>query len=141
MRDVKTKILRRKVSRPRTKFGSKSSGARVKALIDFETGMNKTETAFSRYLDIILLAGEIIEWRFEPIKLRLANATFYTPDFVVVLPDQSIEMIDVKGRVGSGPGGWEEDARVKIKVAAETYPWFHFVGMAKSKTGWIREDF
>jgi hypothetical protein len=126
---------------PRQKFGSPPSGQRVAAVVDPDTGMNKTETAYSQVLERKRLAGEILEWKFEPMKFRLADSTFYTPDFGVQLPDRSLEMIDVKGRSGSGPGGWEDDARVKIKVAAAMHQWFKFVGIAKSGDGWKREEF
>ena len=37
-------------------------------------------------------------------------------------------------------GFWEDDARVKIKVAAEVFP-FRFVAITRSKDGWKEEDF
>lgn len=96
--------------------------------------MNKTE---QRYLNEVLvplqLAGEIIDIKFEGIKLRLAKATFYTPDFVVVTPE-FIEMHEVKGY-------WEDDARVKIKVAAETFPWLRFVAVRIKDNLWHTEEF
>lgn len=100
--------------------------------------MNKTESAYADHLSSRKLAGEIVSHQFEAIKLRLADKTFYTPDFVVVMADLSIELHEVKGH-------WEEDARVKIKVAAETFPYLKFVAVKKlSKKlggGWDREDF
>ncbi len=100
--------------------------------------MNKTEQRYAEYLDLQKHAGEIIDWRFEPFKLRLAGRTFYTPDFVVILPDGTIRIIEVKGH-------WEDDARVKIKVAAEAYWWFEFVAVTaiakKHGGGWKEEWF
>jgi len=95
--------------------------------------MNKTEEAYGQRLELLKRAGEIRDYKFEGIKLRLAARTFYTPDFVVVTDDQ-IEMHEVKGF-------WEDDARVKIKVAAEIHPWFVFVAVKKVKDGWDREQF
>lgn len=129
------------VNQLRVLAGSRSTGKRVRAIIDQVTGMNRTETAYSQVLEGKRLAGEILEWKFEPIRFRLANATAYTPDFAVLLNDQTLEFIDVKGRCGAGPGGWEEDAKVKIKVAAEAYPWFRFVGVCRCKEGWKRVEF
>jgi hypothetical protein len=77
--------------------------------------------------------GEIQAYRFEPIKLRLADRTFYTPDFMVIRDDQ-IEFHEVKGF-------WEDDARVKIKVAAEMFPEFLFVAVMYKKREWTRETF
>lgn len=100
--------------------------------------MNKTEKA---YQDDVLamrhLSGVSLFFGFEPFKLRLAGNTFYTPDFVEVLPDR-IRVIEVKGH-------WEDDARVKIKVAAEAFWWFEFVAVTKRAKkdggGWKEETF
>ena len=81
--------------------------------------MNKTETAYAAHLDALQFAGHVLWYKFEGIKLRLADSTFYTPDFAVMQSDGQIELHEVKGFM-------QEDANVKIKVAAEMYP-FRFV--------------
>ena len=96
----------------------KASGGRPR----HEPGkMNGLEKKYAAYLDIRKVTGEILDWRFEPLKLKLAPATFYNPDFGVQMLDGSIELQEVKG------GHWEDDARVKIKVAAAMFGWFRFV--------------
>ena len=95
--------------------------------------MNKTEAAYAAYLDGLKKDCLIADYRFEAVKLRLADKTFYTPDFMVLMPDFSFEMHEVKGF-------WEDDARVKIKVAAAQFP-FKFVAIRKTKNGWDREVF
>ena len=99
--------------------------------------MNKTEQAYAEHLRQRLLAGEIAEFSYEPVKLRLANRTHYTPDFRVVKQDGLIEMHEVKGF-------WEEDARVKIKVAAELHPYV-FIAVKRVAQreggGWSYERF
>ena len=95
--------------------------------------MNKTEAAYAAYLDGLKKDGLIADYRFEAVKLRLADKTFYTPDFMVLMPDFSFEMHEVKGF-------WEEDARVKIKVAAAQFP-VRFVAVKKTKHGGDREAF
>lgn len=95
--------------------------------------MNKTEAAYAAYLDAQKKTGLIADYRFEAVKLRLADKTFYTPDFVVLAPDGTLEMHEVKGF-------WEEDARVKIKVAAAQFP-FHFLAVKKAKNNWDIEAF
>jgi len=100
-------------------------------------GMNKLETAYQQHLEMRRLAGEIIWYEFEKIKFKLAPNTFYTPDFIVMLPDGLIEIHEVKGF-------WEDDARVKIKVAADQFPFvFRAIRRASKKDGggWIIEDF
>ena len=99
--------------------------------------MNKTEAAYAEQLRLRQIAGEVAWYRFEGLKLRLADKTFYTPDFAVMLADGQIECHEVKGY-------WLEDARAKIKVAAEMYP-FRFIavkaGAQKNGAGWEREVF
>lgn len=95
--------------------------------------MNKTEAAYAARLEELKRAGEIADYRFECVKLRLADKTFYTPDFMVLKPDGAFEMHEVKGF-------WEDDARVKIKVAAELFP-FKFVAARKAKGAWAFEEF
>lgn len=108
------------------------------ALGRLKTGqMNKTEAAYSAHLAARQAAGEILWHRFEAIKLRLADNTFYTADFAVMAADGVIELHEVKGH-------WADDARVKIKVAADQYP-FRFVAMKvrakKHGGGWEPEEF
>jgi hypothetical protein len=95
---------------------------------------NKTEVVYAVHLETLKRAGLVLWYRFEAVKLRLADNTFYTPDFAVMLPDGEIELHEVKGF-------WRDDARVKIKVAAEMYP-FQFVAVQKAKGGeWKIERF
>lgn len=97
--------------------------------------MNKLERQFAAELAMRHVAGDIENWRFEAIKLRLAEKTFYTPDFSVVAKGGFVYLYEVKGH-------WEDDARVKVKVAAEMFPEFHFVGVTFDKrAGWQYEYF
>lgn len=110
----------------------------LQALGRLKTGqMNKTESAYCQILELRKRAGEIDWYRFEGIKLRLADNTFYTPDFSVMLANGEMEMHEVKGF-------WADDARVKIKVAAEQYP-FRFIAVKpkakKAGGGWEVEEF
>lgn len=108
------------------------------ALGRLKTGqMNKTEQAYAQHLSGQQHAG-LIQWhKFEGIKLRLADNTFYTPDFAVMSADGVMECHEVKGF-------WQDDARAKIKVAADLYP-FRFIAIkAKAKKdggGWAVEEF
>lgn len=99
--------------------------------------MNKTESAYAQHLELRRNAGDVQWWAFEPVKLRLADNTFYTPDFGVMASDGVLEMHEVKGF-------WEDDARVKIKVAAAQFP-FRFIALkAEAKKrggGWKEETF
>lgn len=99
--------------------------------------MNQTEAAYGQQLELRKRAGDIQWYRFEGIKLRLGDGVFYTPDFAVMASDGVIEIHEVKGR-------WQDDAKVKIKVAAEMYP-FRFIAIRKALKrdggGWKVEEF
>ena len=90
--------------------------------------MNKTEERYSWQLEAKKQAGEVLWWAFEPVKLRLADKTFYSPDFLVVMADSTIEMHEVKQARAGQRTYYTDDSRVKIKVAAAAYPMFGFVG-------------
>jgi hypothetical protein len=98
--------------------------------------MNKTEAAYADALTARKLAGEIHDFRFEAIKLRLAEKTFLTMDFLIVGNDGEIALEDVKGA-----GFYEDDARVKVKVAAQMYPWltFRWIHMKKGAVVKVEE--
>ena len=99
--------------------------------------MNNTEAEYDALLRLQRHAGAVLWYRFEGLKLRLADSTFYTPDFAVMADDGVMECHEVKGF-------WRDDARVKIKVAAEQYP-FRFVAVTKRAKkdggGWAIESF
>lgn len=99
--------------------------------------MNKTEAAYDRDLRDAQSLGDILWYRFEGLKLRLADNTFYTPDFAVMASDGVMECHEVKGF-------WRDDARAKIKIAAEQYPFRFKAVQAQSKKaggGWKVETF
>lgn len=103
--------------------------------------MNPTERAYSRYLDQRMYVGEIRWWAYEAWKFRLADNTTYTPDFIVVGNDLRIEAHEVKAEWRNGKPGWQDDARVKIKVAAEQHP-VRFVAVTHGRDGgWRFEEF
>lgn len=103
--------------------------------------MNRLESQYANYLELRKKAGEILDYRFEPMRLVLRHAVpgrakgmTYTPDFLVVFQDR-FEVHEIKGY-------WREDSRVKIKAAAELFEWFKFVGVTMDKiSGWKYEEF
>ena len=90
--------------------------------------MNKLEAAYAEHLELQRRNSEIIGFEFERIKLRLADNTHYTPDFAVYAKDGTLEFHETKGFL-------MDDAAVKIKVAADIFP-FRFVMVRKTKQGW-----
>jgi hypothetical protein len=91
------------------------------------------------------LSGEIIDFGFERIKFRLADLTYYTPDFDVQMADGTIELHEVKAATSKGVVLVEDDAKVKIKVAAALFPQFGFVMVAKlpkkAGGGWLVKNY
>lgn len=110
----------------------------LQALGRLKTGvMNKTEAAYAASLEFRKIAGNVAWYKFEGVKLRLADNTFYSPDFFVMLSDGQLEAHEVKGF-------WRDDAKAKIKIAADMYP-FRFVAVKvkakKDGGGWAIEEF
>lgn len=121
------------------KPAAKQNGTqRMQALGRMKTGqMNKTEERFAQMLELERYAGRVKWWKFEGIKLMLAKNTSITVDFAM-LPDTDIlTMIDVKGSKAMVT----DDARVKMKLAAELYPFVFKLAypMAKGE-GWDIEE-
>jgi hypothetical protein len=88
--------------------------------------MNATEQSYFAVLQGSVRADDVI--LFEQIKLRLADKTWYTPDFCIV-SSEGISFHEAKGWM-------RDDAAVKIKVAASQYPMFKFFIAKKIKGGW-----
>lgn len=100
--------------------------------------MNKLEAQYAaEVLDALKLAGEIIEYWFERFTFKLADDCRYTPDFVVQTASGEMECHETKGF-------WEDDAKVKIRVAADLFP-FRFVAIRrlpkKDGGGWQEQEF
>lgn len=110
----------------------------IQALGRLKTGaMNKTEQAYAALLEQRRLENHVAWFKFEGMKFRLADNTFYTPDFMVMLVDGRLQAHEVKGF-------WQDDARAKIKIAADMYP-VEFIAVRprakKDGGGWEREEF
>lgn len=96
---------------------------------------SKTEEAYAAYLDVLQKAGLVIEWRYEPVTLKLAEGVRYTPDFFVRF-EYGIDVFhEVKGRkldsFFSRPVG-----KVKIRMAATRFPWWRFAVVWPCGAAW-----
>lgn len=130
-------------SAPKTVASAQSGAAvtastpkeRLQALGRLKTGeRNKTE---AEYEELLKADPTVVWFMFEGIKLRLADNTTYTPDFFLMRRSGLLEAHEVKGH-------WQDDARVKIKVAASMFP-IKFVAVQKIPKkqggGWKSEEF
>lgn len=95
--------------------------------------MNKTETAYSKYLQTLKDVGKVIWFEFEPMNLRIAEKCFYQVDFLVMMQNGQLECHEVKGF-------WTDDALVKIKAAAAKFP-FRFISVKLEKGQWVVREF
>lgn len=93
---------------------------------------SRYEMEFARELAIRAAAGEILWWRYEPFRLVLSSDpnVSYTPDFAAVLADtMELVIYEVKGFP-------REDSMVKLKVAADEFPFrFFLVTKPRGKNG------
>ena len=104
-------------------------GGNYKALGRLPAGtMNRTEAAYAAHLELLRRSGDVLWWKFEGVKLRLAQNTFYTCDFMLLKRDGQVCMDEVKGFM-------QEDANVKIKVAASIYPFQFRIVRKTNKAG------
>lgn len=95
--------------------------------------MNKTEAAYASHLESLKSKGEVLWYQFEPMNLKLADKCFFRVDFLVMVKSCYLECHEVKGF-------WTDDALVKIKTAAEKFP-FRFIAVRKTKDGWEEREF
>lgn len=110
--------------------------------------MNKLEHRYGLYLQEQKNAGYVDWFEYEAIKLKLADNTHWTADFVVMRPDGILEFHDTKGatsKVNSKgqrvKGPWVEGhSKIKIKVAAEKFP-FKFFHVWLDGGVWQYEEF
>jgi hypothetical protein len=94
---------------------------------------NKTEAAYDNYLAVQKQIGEVLWYEFEPMNLRLADKCFFKVDFLVLTKEMILEVHETKGY-------WTDDALVKIKAAAEKFP-FKFVSKQLVKGKWVTREF
>ena len=95
--------------------------------------MNKTELRYAGQLELLKRSNQIVDWRFNAIRFRLAEGAYYKPDFFIVKLD-SFEIHETKGF-------FREAAKVRIKTAAELYPWFKWYAVQLKKKAWVYEEF
>lgn len=101
--------------------------------------MNKTERGYSVLLEEEKRRGEVIDWKFHPMRVRLADNTFYEVDFLVLHADMHLAIHETKGGFVTSHG------QMKIKLCAEVLPFFRMVKAtklaAKQGGGWKREEY
>ena len=95
-------------------------------------GMNKLEQRMHERLSAMLASGAIAWFGYECLTFKLAGDCRFTPDFIVINLDGSIEAIETKGF-------FRDDAKVKTKVAARQFPWLTFSVWKWGHGAWVTE--
>jgi len=122
--NLRVSLGKRKVLAPEVTATSMLAILMPKPTTD-EDKLNKTEKAYLSYLRALkpLWIGV------QNITLKLADDTRYTCDFFFIDEAGALHGRETKGF-------WRDDAKVKIKVAARTFPWIRFAVAEKDGIGW-----
>ena len=102
----------------------------IQRAITDEDALNKTERAWLQ----VLRAKKYPIIGIQDHTLKLADRCRYSPDFRTVDNQGETIMWEVKGFL-------RDDALVKIKTAARTFPEYRFIMVMKDKTGWTEREF
>ena len=113
----------------RRRFPKRSTAGKagVKPLIRDPRAMNKQEANYAEHLKQKVQSGQIVDYKYEPFGIRLANhRCHYHPDFMVVYPDRfAVHEVKAYSKKTKKPR-WEDDAIVKFKVASSLYSYWEF---------------
>lgn len=90
---------------------------------------SRWEEEYASYLTGKKLAGEILDFVYSPMKIILGDKLIYLPDFLVILPDNTHQIHEVKGFQ-------REDSVVKFKAAAAKFPFWQFFMVSKVEGSW-----
>jgi hypothetical protein len=100
---------------------------------------SKWEALYATELDYLKASGDILDWQYEAIRLKLTEARivngkarpgiWYTPDFAVWLPDGKLRFIEVKG--------YQRNASInRYKMAADKFPHFDWQMVTREGRHW-----
>lgn len=96
-----------------------------------EGKLNQNEKLYLEFL-----RGSQPQWYgIQAITLKLGHDTRFTPDFWA-LDDNGLRAIDVKATWSNGKVHIEDDAMVKLKIAARLFPFIHFLIAWREGTIW-----
>lgn len=95
---------------------------------------SKSEARYAEYLEVQRRAGLVVKWDYEALTLLLGIDVRYTPDFVVVMPNQRVEAHEIKANNWWRMNG--DTAKTKLRVAPPIYPWLVFRGLTYDAGQW-----
>lgn len=96
--------------------------------------MNGTESQYALILEAMKRRGDIADYQFEGMTIRLADNCKYTPDFFIL-----VSLVPLKIRFAETKGAhiWD-DSKVKFKVAKEQNPWAEWEMHQRKQGEWAR---
>lgn len=94
---------------------------------------SKLEARYAQHLELLLRAGELSWWAYEPLSLQIAKGARYRPDFIVIEASGAISARETKGFM-------REAAQVRLRVAARAFPWLRFVLVRSEGGAWVEEE-
>ena len=99
------------------------------------TFKTKLEHRYALHLEERRAIREILDWRYEFVSFRLPGPkNFYKPDFLLTLPDGSLQFIEVKGFHPN-----MRESQTKCKTAAGLTPWATFIWVTRQRGCWIEK--
>lgn len=108
--------------------------------------MSKVEIAYDAHLALQKAAGEIVEFWFNKITLKLGPDCHYKPDFMVMRTDRVLELHETKPIGGAGiraKGGprFGNDSIVKLRACAGSFPFPCFIVTPEDKgmSRWVKK--
>jgi hypothetical protein len=111
---------------------ARSLGLDVPRSRDRGDGMNKLERRFmNNVLEPAYVRGDLARYYREPMRLVLPGNVTYRPDFLAIVRDDRPTFCETKGFM-------RDDARVKLCVAAGTFPdWRWLLVEHERIAGWL----
>jgi hypothetical protein len=101
------------------RLGVVERASRVKDGAPRVKGMSKTERAYKQHLDVLMEAGLVRAYCYEPFRVQLAPRCSYLPDYLVDHVEQGLLLVEVKPAKADGKAYWHEGSRTKVKLCAQ----------------------
>ncbi len=84
---------------------------------------SKLEAQYAQHLDMLVKAGEVKQWWYEPTSFKLSKGKRFRPDFLIQYADgleRRVEYVEIKSRFNKNI----RDGLTHLKWCAQLYPCF-----------------